>query len=362
MLPPEIKSQRDQTELNGKDQIFSYKTFFQNNWKAILVILICSVFYSFGIMMFLAKAATIPSGLSAISVSLAYIFPIVKPFLSFLYLGLNIPLILIFWTKLKKKFLLLTIIFLVSNAVFGYIFSLPVIDEWFQNKIFVFIDNANGEITDENGEFLSNQIIAQGWPVLLYVVLALTFCGPSGAIIWKKGASTGGTDLVAHFFSTKKKKDVGLFLTVVGCLIAFTALIIIWSFKNFGTAAIRQEINGFKNLFGVQAVGSVIYIYTTGVIINIMYPKYKKVLMRIDTKEHKLIVDWLEKSEYWHPYKIVESESGYTKQKIYSIESIVLLLESEDIARRIKKVEPNAWISVQPISRIYGRFNYSSVE
>ena len=341
---------------------FSYKNFIKSNWRTLLIIIICSIFYSFGVMMFLSKAATIPAGLSAISISLSYIFTELKPYLSLLYLALNIPIILVFWTKLKRKFLLLTILFLITNAVFGFIFSLKPIDDFFSTQVFVFIDKAFDPVLGPNGAIISNQIVYRGWPVFIYVVLALSFCSPASAIIWKKGASTGGTDIIAHYFSTKKKKDVGLFLMISGYATTLVALVTIWLFKNFAPSAIANQINGFNKFFGVQAVGSVVYIYINSLVINILYPKYKKVLMKIDSKSHKTIIEWLEKSEYWHPYKIVESESGYTKQKNYSIESIVLLLESEDIARKIKLVEPNAWISVQPISKIYGRFNYSSVE
>ena len=342
--------------------VFSYKHFFKTNWKNIIIIIVSTMFYSFGVMMFLSKAATIPAGLSAISISLSYIFTELKPFLSLLYLALNIPLILIFWWKLKRKFILLTILFLVTNSIFGFIFSIKAIDDFFSQHVFVFIDHAFDWVNDDHGNPISNNIVSRGWPVFIYVILALSFCSPASAIIWKKGASTGGTDIIAHYFSTKKKKEVGLFLMISGYVTTLVALITIWLFKNFGTEQISNQINGFNKFFGVQAVGSVVYIDINSAVINILYPKYKKVLLKIDSKDHKTIIKWLEESEYWHPYKIVESESGYTKQKNFSIETVVLLLESEDIARKIKKVEPNAWISVQPISKIFGRFNYSSVE
>ena len=54
-----------------------------------------------------------------------------------------------------------------------------------------------------------------------------------------------------------------------------------------------KEAMTFVFLFSLQII-----LLTDNKLKLCMYPKYKKVLMRIDTKKHKLIVDWLEKSEY----------------------------------------------------------------
>lgn len=335
---------------------FVDKYFWKQNWKNVLIIITCSLFYSFGSIMFLTKSASIPSGLSAVSITLAYVLPYLKKYLTLIYLGLNIPLILFFWNKIKRKFMVLTMIFLVFNALFGFIFGLDVINNFFSEKVFVFIDKAH---IVENG---ATNIVNQGWPIFIYIILTLTLCSPTSAIVWKHGASTGGTDIIAHFFSTKKKKEVGKFLMIIGYTMATLSLIVVVSLKSVGSNQIKQNINGFQYIFGIQTVSSFVYIYANGIIVNMLYPKYKKVKLIIDSKEHQKIITWLEESEYWHPYKIIESTSGYTKQKIYSIETVVLLLESDDIAWKIKKVEPNAWISISPISKIYGRFNYSFIE
>lgn len=340
---------------------FNFIEFIKTSWKSILTIILCALFYSFGVINFLSNASLIPSGLSAISVTIVYVQKMLVPYLNLIYLALNIPLLIFFWNKLKKKFMILTIIFLISNAGFGYVFGLNVIKDFFRNHVFVFMENAF-EPALPYPYYYVNNLVYEGWPIFIYLILALVFCGPTSAVVWKFGASTGGTDVIAHYFSTKKKKEVGMFLMIVGYSIASCALLVIFLLKNFGPSSIQNQINGFKNLIGVQTVASFVYIFSYGKIINMFYPKYKKVQLRIDTKEHDKVIEWLEKSEYWHPYKITESTSGYTKQKKYSIETIVLLLESDDISRRIKIVDPNAWISISPVSKIYGKFNYSFIE
>lgn len=340
--------------------------FVLENWKKILVIILCALCYSFGNVMFLTKASSIPSGLSSISIMLSYIFINLRPYLTLIYLFLNLPLFIIFWKKLKKKFLLLTIIFLSFNALFGFIFGFGEINDFLSNKVFNILPDINSwsdkDIFKNNKVGATTSIVLLGWPIFIYLAMALIFTSPFAAFVWKMGASTGGTDIIAHYYSTKKKKDVGSLLMLIGYTMASISLLIMYLIKNFGPIEISKNINGFKVLFGIQTWSSFAYILVNGLLINMLYPKYKKVILNIDTKDPKIISQWLIDSEYWHPYKIKESISGYTKQSIYTISSIVLLLESDDIVENIKKVDPTAWISISPISKIHGRFNYSKVE
>ena len=68
--------------------------FVKSNFHNLLIIVLCAFFYAFGQVQFLFKAAVISDGVESISMSLSYLFPILKPFLTVLYLILNIPLIL----------------------------------------------------------------------------------------------------------------------------------------------------------------------------------------------------------------------------------------------------------------------------
>lgn len=357
--------QKDTIDIKTKEKINLFD-FIKTNWKKILIIILCSAFYSFGNIMFLVKASSIPSGLSSISITLSYIFVDLKPYLTIIYLVLNIPLFVFFWNKLKKKFLLLTIIFLSFNALFGFIFGFGQINDFLSNNVFNILPNINDfnieDLIKDNKSGATTPIVFFGWPIFIYLAMTLIFTSPFAAFVWKLGASTGGTDIIAHYYSTKKKKDVGYLLMIIGYVMATASLLVMFLMKNYGSSWISKNINGFKIFFGLQTWSSFAYILVNGLLINMLYPKYKKVIIHIDTKDPKIISKWLIESEYWHPYKIKESISGYTKKPIYTISSIVLLLESDDIVENIKKVDPSSWISVSPISKIHGRFNYSKVE
>ena len=341
-----------------------YEGFFKyvgQNWKKILIIIFCSIFYSFGQVHFMIKAGSVLDGVEAISVSMTYILTVLKPYLTILYLALNIPLIIFYWRKVKRHFIITTLIFLFFNALFGFIFGIQPVEEFISEKVIVIMKDG-WMPEDPNGDPGTTKYVAAGWPVFIYVILAVACCSPAAAIVWKLGSSTGGTDLIAYYISYKYKKPVGSFLMLTGTLMATMGILFLYLSKKFMPINISQNINGFNNILGCQTFGTYLYILLNGFVINSIYPKYQKVRIKIDTRNLEEITNFFKSINFWHPYKIVKSISGYNNNTIYSIESIVLLLESDDIAKKIKDYVPDAWISIAPISRIYGRFNYSRID
>ncbi len=340
-----------------------YEGFFKyvgQNWKKILIIIFCSIFYSFGQVHFMIKAGSVLDGVEAISVSMAYILTVLKPYLTILYLALNIPLIIFYWKKVKRHFIITTLIFLFFNALFGFVFGIQPVEKFISEKVIVIMQD--GWMSASGSDIGTTKYVAAGWPVFIYVILAVACCSPAAAIVWKLGSSTGGTDLIAYDISDKYKKPVGSFLMLTGTLMATLGILFLYLSKQFMPTNISENINGFNNILGCQTFGTYLYILLNGFVINSIYPKYQKVRLKIDTRNLEEVTNFFKSINFWHPYKIVKSISGYNNNTIYSIESIVLLLESDDIAKKIKDYVPDAWISVAPISKIYGRFDYSRID
>ena len=149
---------------------------------------------------------------------------------------------------------------------------------------------------------------------------------------------------------------------ILGSIIVSVSLIVIWSLSQFGSYDIKRNINGFESLLGLQTLSTSMYIVLYGKIVNAIYPKYEKQIIKIDTVNLELITNFLKQIHYNHPYKIHTLTSGKTGQTIYSIETVVLLLEAEDLIKKIKTIDPTAWVSKVDVKKIYGRFDDSSVE
>ncbi len=390
---------------NNKDKT-TFWDFLKTNKKKVLLSVLASFFFAFGSTSLLTKAATIQTGLSSISMTISLILPITKPYLNFIYLLLNVPLIIIFWKKVKKQYIYSTLIFLLTNAIFGFFIGFDFgtlingkevsLDSLITQNILIFcpptdyyeslyaqehglknimavnlrdytvwleqkMGTANNSIVEtiKNGKTLGVQ---KGWPIFVYTLSAVGLLGAAGAISWKCGGSTGGSDIIAYYYSTKKRKSIGSLTMILGSIIVSVSLIVIWSLSQFGSYDIKRNINGFESLLGLQTLSTSMYIVLYGKIVNAIYPKYEKQIIKIDTVNLELITNFLKQIHYNHPYKIHTLTSGKTGQTIYSIETVVLLLEAEDLIKKIKTIDPTAWVSKVDVKKIYGRFDYSSVE
>ena len=322
-----------------KEIKFSLIQFLAKEWKKILILFVAAFFYAFGTVIFLVQANTIPSGVSSISQTLLYFFSELKPYVTLIYFALNIPLIIFFWNKVKKQFIFLSFLFMLFNSFWGFIlgeFGEPI-NDWF-----IVIQGWDIALIDTPGY--------STWPIFVYVSLGLLINSIAASVAWKSGASTGGTDIVAYYFSTKSKKDVGNFLWIISMLLSFCSIVAL-------------HLGGqYDSLFGIRTICSLFYILFSSFIINKLYPKYKKVVMKIDSKKHKEIVQHFRDTNYWHGFKITESISGYTDVKVYTIETVLLLLEFKEIQNQVIEIDPNAWITRTKIEDQSGNFDYSKID
>ncbi len=389
----------------------TYWEFFKSNKKKLFWLIIASFFFAFGSTSLLTKAATIQTGLSAISMTISLIVPVTKPYLNFIYLLLNVPLIVIFWKKVKKQYIYATLTFLLTNAIFGFFIgfdfgtlingkemsldwlitqyvlvfcpptdyyeSLYASEKGINNVMTVNLYDYTGWLENQMNtnassgpvESILNTIskgktlgVQKGWPIFVYSLAAVGLLGVAGAISWKCGGSTGGTDIIAYYYSTKKRKSIGSLTMLVGAIIVSVSLIVLWSLSSFAPDSIKNNINGFESLFSLQTLSSALYVVLYGKIVNTIYPKYEKQIIKIDTVNLELITNFLKQIHYNHPYKIHTLTSGKTGQNIYSIETVVLVLEAEDLIKKIKTIDPTAWVSKVDVKKIYGKFDYSKVE
>ncbi|MGL5205250.1 MAG: YitT family protein, partial [Metamycoplasmataceae bacterium] len=187
------------------------------------------------------------------------------------------------------------------------------------------------------------------WPIFVYVSLGLLINSIAASAAWKLGASTGGTDIVAYYFSTKSKKNVGHFLWMISISLSFLSIVALFAGGKY------------ESFFGIRTICSVFYILLSSYIINNLYPKYKKVLVRVDSKKYQEIATDLN-INYCHAFKIKENISGYTNQKNYTIETVMLLLEYKDFKKHILEIDKSAWITRMSIDDLSGNFDYSNVD
>ncbi|UWD34115.1 YitT family protein [Mesomycoplasma molare] len=316
---------------------------------SIFMMFLSSCLFTFAITVILAQSKTIPSGLTAIPTLITYIFSITKPYFSFIYLLLNLPLIIIFWKSIKKSFLYLTIIWMIFQNLWNLFFNIEII-----KNFLIYHISITSESWNINKALESNSDL---WQIIYYTVFGSVLIGTSIGISWKFGGSTGGTDFISYYYSTKKRKPIGKILFIISISIALFSLITFGSLGHFNIGEGR-----IYRILGIQVISTILYIFITSIIVNLIYPKYKKVAITIYCSEPQKIMNHLKEINYWHSYNLWVGQSGYTGKETYKIKTIALYLEVKMIVSELRKVDPKIWISLKPVIETSGLFDTSRIE
>ncbi len=307
------------------------------------MIFVAAILYTFGVQAFLQSAKTFSAGLGAFAQLVTFIDVKLSNYFSIIYLALNIPIILIFWRKIKRKFVYRTFFFLLTQAALGTIFFIPEVRTAFSRILY--IENVSNA---PDPDLALRQL---SWPILVLALIGSGFVGMAVAISWKFGGSTGGTDVIVYYFSSKQKKSVG------GIMFAISTLMILISF------AISVPLNSeMKEHWLITLVSTFAYMGITTVIVNRVYPKYSKVRVQIHSSKHKELLKMLKDSNYPHAYLIKSYISGYDGEKKIHIETAILLLEVKQLLKNVYAVDPHAWVSESKIRRVWGNFDTTEVE
>ena len=298
-----------------KDVILSY-----------LVLAICASFYAIGIQGFLQTSKIFATGIGAIASFITFTHKVLTPYFSIIYFVLNIPLLIIFWKKNRHTFMKKTLFFITINAIVGSIFIIPEVFEFFQDILQ--IKNPRDEV----------------WPILVMALIAGLIVGLSLGFAYKFGGSAGGTDIIAFYFSTRKRRNVAPFLLTISLfIIVFTSTI---------TISFNDEI---RKVWLVTLMSTICFLLIVLYIVNKIFPKYNKVEIVVFSEKIDEINQKLKEAKYWHSWRVVSFDSGYLNVKKKKIVTVVFLLEMKAIIKFLKEIDPKVWISVTQIHHVEGK-------
>lgn len=304
------------------------------------MIIIAAILYSSGMNAFISVAGIFPTGLMSFGNLIVYLSPQdITAFLSLIYLGLNVPLLIFFWNKLKKRYLYKSLLFLVSQALFGLIFMIPQIHDLIPNIFW------NGQNLD--------YIREQRWPILVLAALGSMVASLGMGLAWKNGGSTGGTDLFTYYYSFKHKKPIGKINFIIGLIMVTTSFVI--------SVSVNRPVT-IRKFWFIVLLGTLIYLFILMTIVDIIYPKYSKVQLSIYSNDPDEISKHLKKIRFPHSWAIIEHQSGYTGQNKKVITTTILLLELRDLVKEIYKIDSKVWINVMKVKMNFGTFNTQSVD
>ncbi|CAM9119350.1 YitT family protein [Mycoplasma todarodis] len=321
-------------------------------WTGIILILIISSFlFSFGLKMFVSSAKTFSSGLGALPQFLTYITDLDQKYFSILYFAFNIPFLIVFFFLVRKKFIILTFVWLLFQLSWGQLMEvIPGISDADPFHIGKWAVAQEGKETTVG-------LVKEKWAIIVQPCVGAVITGTGTALAWKTGGSSGGADVITYYISTRKQKSPGVVATLVSLSIALTMIVIQTIMKNVPVGDDPAQM-----LFGPITWGTLGYIFISSTILSKIYPRYKKVEVVISSTKVDQIVTYFKHTGYVHGYNVSMMKSGFTGKNVKTIRTVMLFLELKPIIKKLREIDPNVWISTTVVAGIIGNFNHKSVE
>jgi len=280
-----------------------YGRMFLMEARRILVVILGSFLLALSLNFFLINANVYSSGFSGFAQLLSSIF---KDFLSIdlstgvLLFLLNIPVLIIGWFKIGKGFTIYSILSVIFSTLFLEL--LPVIS-------------------------LSDDII-------LNAVCGGVIGGVGVGISLKRGASTGGMDIVAMILSRLQDKPIGVYFLILNAVIIFVA-------------GILYEPE--------NALYTMLTLYVTTLVIDAIHTRHEKVTVLIVTHEAEKLKKAIH-HELIRGITIIPVKGAYSNQEKSMLYLVITRYELYDLERIINENDPYAFTNIIQTAGIFGFF------
>lgn len=287
--------------LNLKVMVKDKKPNIQLIIKDYFIMLMGLSLYAFSWTLFLVPAQITGGGISGLA---AVIFYSTKIPIGLTFFAINLVLVGIAMKILGASFGIKTIF---SMSVLSVLFSIP------QNMF-------PGAIINDN--FLS-------------AVLGGMLGGVGIGLVFSRGGSTGGTDIIAMIIN--KYRNVS-----PGRIIMYCDVIIIGS-SYFLVHSLDKMVYGFVSMAVVSyTLDAFLSGSNASAQIFIFSPKYEE------------IADFI-KDETMRGVTVLDGTGWYTQQDVKVLMTIVRKKETSVLFRKVKEIDPDAFISMASVMGVYGQ-------
>ena len=296
------------------------------------LLILGTLIYSLGVVWFLNVGIFFAGGMTGISQILSYIFfGGIKPWLAYFIPILNLPLFILGWRHLSKKFAIFTLISVVLQTIFitlfGYLSQYHGI-----NPIFNVV-REYGEVTIENGIYVCSKIDA-GLRLVLAIVGGFV-CSAGACLSLISGGSTGGIDVISNALLVKKNISITKLSFTVDFSILFCSIFVTHQLSTALFTLIRLMVNVM--------------------VIDKFYRIYQFIKIEVITEKCEEIRQFV-LSKFYHGITIYEAKGGYTLKAKNVLEIIASRYEMYDYIASIKKIDPNAFIFISHVTTVSGKY------
>lgn len=245
-----------------------------------------------------------------------------------LYFGLNIPLFVLAWRGIGKRFAVFTLINVLGVSLFTNLLDLPGIGD-FIDSISVFVISHGG--------------------MLARAIFAAVLTGLHSSLAYKIDASAGGIDVVAYYIALKKSTLVGKYSMVINACTALVFTLLTWidASGTLGWAASAGPAWG-----GIFFV--LVYLFVTALVVDAINLRNKKMEIQIITAEGHLSEVLL--ANLSHGATISKGVGAFSGSEKYIISMVISSYEVKNAVNIVKRNDPHAFIKVFEVKQVYGNF------
>lgn len=314
---------------------------------AFLMSVVSAAVFAFGVTCFIKPTSStytfvdlISGGSSGLAQVIALIFKNVgieikdNPNLiySICYITINIPLSLLAFFGVGKRFGIFTFINVGSVFLFTNIFKGAIFEE-----IAIFIDSSGGGL-------------------ITRALFAGLCTGLSSAIAFKYETSAGGFDVVSYYISLRKSTTTGKYGVIINASIIIAYSLISALSHN------SIDINTGTQIYTISSWAmsistiffSIIYLFTAMLVIDAINVRNKKVQIQIITSNHDLPRILL--SSIPHGATILKGEGAFSGQERLVIYMVVSSLEVKQVIHLVRQIDKQSFVNVTSLQQVYGRF------
>lgn len=239
------------------------------------------------------------------------------------YVLVNIPLVIIAFRGVGKRFGALTLL----NVILGFVFT-----NVFKGQFFIDI----AEFVSENAGMLGRALFAG-------------ICvGLSSAVAFKIDASAGGFDIISYYISLKKSTLAGKYSVMINS-------VIIGSFELISVITNHDWVGSFAGI-----LFSSIYLLTVMLVVDVINIRNKKAQIEIITSKKELPKLLL--ANIPHGATLINAKGVYSDKDRYIVYMVVSTTEVKNAVKVIKQLDPESFVSVTSLQQVYGNFHMKSVK
>lgn len=276
----------------------------------VIIVIFSSAVYSLSVIWFLEPAGLISIGLTAVGQILHRLFLLINvniPIGVFTLL-FNVPLCIYGAKHVSKRFVIFTLLSVGIQSFFTMGWSWLAIDFG---------------INPESEKFFLS-------------VIAALLCGCGIGIALRYGTSTGGVDIVAQALALKKNISIGMFSTIVNIVLAFIGGVMM------------------EGSWGITLY-TFVFIIMCNFVVDKIHTAYNYLRIDIITSHSEevaqALLDGINRG-----CTISNVKGAYTKEEKYDVFMIISSYELQKASDIIRNTDPQAFMTVSPIKRIFGKF------